>query len=232
MAARLVTVSEGNASGAMDEPLLKRLTGGDPVTCRPPYRASFSYLPAFKLLFVTNEFPRFASQGHALRRRLRLLPFRQTFYSQEEGREPRRDEALREKLREELPGLLAWAVRGCREWLHGGLNAPAAVMQETAWRLESYDPLAEFLRAECYRDPSSEVSTARLWQAYLHWCACHQHDPSFRCPTTFNQNLAQRDGLDIVRRHRGRYLIGLGLSRLAESSLEDDLPLPDLANVH
>jgi len=209
--ARLITVSEGDASRGLNEPLFKRLTGGDLLTCKRPYRDSFSYTPAFKLLFVVNELPRLGSQGHALRRRLRLLPFRQTFYAPEENREPRRDEGLRAKLQEELPGILAWAVRGCQEWLRDGLRPPDAVVQETTSQLDAADPLADFLAEICRFEPTAQVETSKLWQAYKDYCRRHSRTPAYKGPTGFNRTLAQRDGIDILRRYQGRYLVGLGL---------------------
>ena len=168
--ARLVTASEGAGTQAFNEGLLKRLSGGDVVTCRFLHREFFSYTPNFKLLFATNEVPRIASQTYATRRRVRIVPFRQTFYGPDEEREPKRDERLRERLREELPGILAWAVRGCLEWQSAGLFTPAGVAQETTALFETMDPLADFLEEECVLHPRAQVESSALWRGYCAFC--------------------------------------------------------------
>jgi len=210
--ARLVTASEAEGGQAFNEALLKRLTGGDPITCRYLYRDFFTYTPTFKILFATNEVPRLVSQGYAMRRRVHILPFRQTFYSAEEGKTPVRDKNLRDTLREELPGILAWAVRGCRDWQAHGLAAPRVVQEETTALFESFDPLADFLEELCIGHPSAQVEVGVLWKTYLTWCEEHERQPAFRAPHTFSRSLVQRDGIDTRRGNQGvRLLVGVGI---------------------
>ena len=49
-------------------------------------------------------------------RRIRLIPFTQTF----EG--GRKDNGLLSKLKAEAPGILNWAIEGCRFWRKEGLE--------------------------------------------------------------------------------------------------------------
>jgi putative DNA primase/helicase len=221
--ARMVTASEGAAHQVFNEALLKQLTGGDPVTCRFLHKEFFTYTPTYKILFATNEVPRIQSQTYAVKRRVRIIPFRQTFYAPEDGKEPRRDESLREKLRAELPGILAWAVQGCLTWRNEGLRPPEVVMKETAALFESMDPLADFLEQECVLHSRALVETGVLWRAYLAHCEREQRPPAFKFSWWFTRSLMQRDGVDLIRRHDGRYLTGVGLRaeespKLAEMS--------------
>jgi len=210
--ARLVTASEGTATQTFNEALLKRLSGGDVVTCRCLYREFFSYIPTFKILFATNEVPRIQSQTVASKRRVRIVPFRQTFYGPEDGKEPMRDEGLRDKLKAELPGILAWAVQGCLEWQRDGLRPPAVVMRETEALFESMDPLADFLEEECVLHPRAQVETGALYRRYAEWCNEGGRPRAFKTPTWFTRSLTQRDGVDVVRRYEGRFLLGIGLA--------------------
>ncbi len=71
---------------------------------------------------------------------MKLAPFEVSF----EGRE---DRGLKEALRAELPGVLAWAVEGCLRWQEEGLQFPGAVVDATAeWRVEN-DQVSRFLRS-------------------------------------------------------------------------------------
>ena len=60
-----------------------------------------------------------------------------------------KDEELADKLLAELPGILAWAVRGAVLWREEGLRTPETVIAATeTYRVES-DPLGDFIEAEC-----------------------------------------------------------------------------------
>ena len=209
--ARLVTASEGDASTAFNEAMLKRLTGGDAITCRYLYHDFFSYTPTFKIFFATNEVPRLTSQGYAMRRRVHILPFTRTFYAAGDGKTPLRDEHLREKLRRELQGILAWAVRGCLAWQQQGLNPPGRILEETRELFESFDSLADFLDEVCVMQPKAMVETGALWRNYLCWCEENDRQPAYRQPQGFSRNLGQREGISPKRRNDGRYLLGLGI---------------------
>jgi phage/plasmid-associated DNA primase len=85
------------------------------------------------------------------------------------------------------------------------------------------DPLADFLDEECVLHPRALVETGALWRAYLQWCDQDARSPAVRTKRWFTRNLAQRDGIEVIRRHDGRYLTGLGLrSEQAGLGLEAD----------
>ena len=104
--ARLVTASESGEGRKLDEATVKTLSGGDTVTARFLYGEHFEFRPHFKLAMITNHRPRVDGDDDAIWRRLRLIPFEQSF----EGRE---DHDLPAKLAAELPGILRWALGGC-----------------------------------------------------------------------------------------------------------------------
>lgn len=209
--ARLVTASEAEGKQSFAEPLLKRVSGGDTITCRFLYKEFFTYTPHFKVLFATNEMPRFSSHSYAMQRRIHIIPFRQTFYAPDEGKLPVRDERLSERLREELPGILRWAVTGCLLWRMAGLKPPEIVRQETEDLMESFDPLADFLREACIIHPHARVESGVLWRAYLSWCEDAGRTPAYRTPDKFSRNLTQRQGIEAKKSDATRYLAGIAL---------------------
>ncbi|MHB9023141.1 MAG: phage/plasmid primase, P4 family [Armatimonadota bacterium] len=212
--ARMVTASEGEGQQSFNESLLKRLSGGDPVTCRYLYKAFFSYTPTYKVLIATNEVPRLHAQNLAMRRRVKLLPFRQTFYAPEDGKTPLRDDTLRGKLRLELSGILNWALRGCLQWQDNGLQPPPIVLEGTNDLFQSFDPLADFLDEKCMRGPQEQIEVGTLWKVYVDWCETNERQPAFKQVQWFSHNLTQRDGIEMKRQHGGRKLTGLGLQRV------------------
>ncbi|MCE5200742.1 MAG: phage/plasmid primase, P4 family [Armatimonadota bacterium] len=209
---RFVTASEASDSETFNEPLLKALTGRDAIKCRPIYGRPMEYLPQFKIVFATNELPRIKSQGLDMRRRLKVIPFRQRFYDPDEGRQPVKDDRLLEKLTKELPGVLQWAVEGCLEWQREGLGVPACVKAEIKSIFEQQDPLAEFLEECCVIEPAALVRTSDLYQALGEWSESKGIEPPFKNTQTLSRSLTKRDEIDSIRDWTGqRVFRGIGL---------------------
>jgi putative DNA primase/helicase len=209
--ARMVTASEAGDSKSFNEPLLKRVSGRDEIKCRFLYKEFFEYTPTFKLLFATNEVPRIRSQGPEMRRRLKIIPFKQRFYAPGEG-EPVRDQHLDRALRAEAPGILTWAVEGCLRWqAQDGLILPRIVKSEIQGLFEDQDPLGEFLESEW--DFSAQLSTppAEIWASYHQWCKDHNHPLIFQQTSSLSRNLVKRDGIAVAKNVFGkRILRGIG----------------------
>lgn len=212
--ARLVTASEGEGMTSFNESLLKQVSGGDPVTARHLYQPYFTFTPAFKVVFATNEVPRIRSQNYAMRRRVKMLPFRRRFYYPHEQQHPVRDERLGEKLKAEAAGILAWMVRGCIEWQKHGLGMPDVLQHEVESLFESHDVLLDFIEDKCELHPRLEVESGELWRAYLAWCEDTKTKQAFKYSSEFSRNLCRRDNIETRRAPGGkrvRLLSGIGL---------------------
>ena len=84
--ARMVTAQELAPGRAWDEPKLKSLTGGDPITARFMRQDFFTYEPQFTLLVAGNHKPSFKGVDEAIRRRVLLVPFLQIIPEAERDR--------------------------------------------------------------------------------------------------------------------------------------------------
>lgn len=160
---RLVVASETEAGRRLAEGLVKGITGGEPIVARFLHREFFSFTPEFKLVLCTNHKPQIRGIDHAIWRRIRLVPFTVTIPPEQKDRE------LKSKLLEELPGILAWAVRGCLEYLAGGLQEPAKVLEATTEYQESMDTLGSFFEECCQLGPVFKTSSKAVYAAYLAW---------------------------------------------------------------
>src|SRR4029077_1878469 len=98
------------AGKRMAETLVKQLTGGDRIAARFLYCEFFEFTAQFKLVLATNYRPRIYGTDKGIWRRIRLVPFNVTIPDADQDKE------LPNKLRCELPGILAWALKGCLEW--------------------------------------------------------------------------------------------------------------------
>ncbi|MET9480982.1 phage/plasmid primase, P4 family [Streptomyces sp. NPDC006638] len=162
--ARLVTASETEKYSRLAEALVKQLTGGDPVTARALYGSPFTYVPNFLLMVAGNYKPAILSQDLGVWRRVKLIPFEATF-----KRGSTADTSLPTQLRDEAEGILAWAVRGAKEWYENGLMEPSSVATATQDYRESEDRLAEFIAARLVTESGTRVAPMTVRRAYAEW---------------------------------------------------------------
>lgn len=163
---RLVIANEGADGARLDEGVVKAITGGDEIRARFLYGEEFSYTPRFKLVLVSNHKPVIRGTDHGIWRRIVLVPFGVTIPAEQ------RDKGLQDKLRAEMPGILAWAVEGYRMWREQGLSKLPAEIQRanTAYRTDS-DTLGRWLE-ECVEiDPAAFTPNTEVRQSYKAWCA-------------------------------------------------------------
>jgi putative DNA primase/helicase len=201
--ARFVSTSETEAGRILAEALVKQLTGGDTITSRFLYREFFEFTSQFKVFLVTNHRPQVRGVDNAIWRRIRLIPFDVTIPDEE------LDKDLGEKLLGELPGILAWAVRGCLEWQEKGLGMPPEVSAATeAYRQES-DLLGAFIEDCCVQKPDNKIPVATLYYAYQQWCKHNAEELLEK--NEFGLQLSER-GFGAARDGRKRYRRGISLA--------------------
>ena len=206
--ARLVTATETEEGRRWAESRIKALTGGDKIAARFMRQDFFEFVPGFKLIIAGNHKPGLRSVDEAIRRRFNLVPFTVTIPSQE------RDERLPEKLRLELPGILAWMIKGCMAWRKQGLAAPPIVTEATTAYLEAEDALAVWIEEAGDRDPSAWASTSDLFGSWTVWAT--KAGEYVGSQKRFSQLLETR-GLVYSRRRSGRGFIGLRLHAPADN---------------
>ena len=102
---RMVVSQEVREGAPLAEALIKCLTGGDTVRARNLYERSSEWRPTHHLWLAVNRRPTIRGTDSGIWSRIRLIPFSVSF----DGRE---DKTLKAMLLNELPGILAWAVRG------------------------------------------------------------------------------------------------------------------------
>jgi P4 family phage/plasmid primase-like protien len=161
--ARFVTASEVAPGRAWDEPKLKSLTGGDPITARFMRQDFFTYAPQFTLFVAGNHKPSFRSVDEAVRRRVQLVPFLQNIPKEE------RDPELGTKLKAEAPAILRWMIDGCLAWQREGLSPPASVREASESYLEGEDALGQWLDERCELDAAELTPFNALFRDWQAW---------------------------------------------------------------
>ena len=190
--ARLVTTSEVPEGKRLNEPLVKDLTGGDTISARFMHSEFFNFKPQFKLLMFGNHKPVIHGTDEGIWRRMRLIPFTVTIPPKE------RDSRLGQKLLKELPGILAWAVEGCRAWQRYGLGIPEIVRKATASYRDEMDAVGVFISECCVIDRRAKATARDLYSHYLRWCEENGERPITQ--TRFGMSLTER-GFDRRKNH-------------------------------
>lgn len=160
---RWIVASESGEGGRLDEERVKLLTGSDTITARRMRQDFFEFAPTHKLALQTNHRPIIRGTDEGIWRRIALVEFAETIPPEE------RDPRLAEKLRTELPGVLAWAAAGCREFLRDGLQPPATVQAATAAYRSDSDAVGAFITEECIENPAATCAAGELYATYCTW---------------------------------------------------------------
>ncbi len=207
---RLVTCIESGESRRLAEPLVKQLTGGERVRARRMREDFWEFAPTHTIFLATNHKPVVRGTDWAIWRRIKLIPFTRIFAESEQ------DKRLPDKLAAEAEGILAWLVRGCREYLErSSLCEPAMVKAATEDYRSGEDLLGEWIRECAVVEPGGSATAADLFDSYRQWTA----DKSLN-QTRFGRALGDRGFLR--EKVSGRvWWFGIGLTRLESAGWDD-----------
>ncbi len=207
---RMVVSTEVEEGRRMGEVVVKQLTGGDMVVARFLHQEFFEYRPNFKIWIAGNHKPSIMGTDEGIWRRLRLIPFNVTIPEEE------RDPELGSKLRGELPGILAWAVRGFQMWQDEGLKMPDSVRDATRDYRTEMDVILSFLDSNVEYGPDNKVKVGELYSSYEQWCVdSHERVTPKR---QFEQKLKERGYETKAGSGNVKYWHGFRLSLEGETS--------------
>ena len=204
--ARIITASEAEEGARLSMQVIKSWTGGDPITARFLFGEDFTFKPTGKIWLAANTKPVISERNYAAWRRVHLIPFLVTIQLEEQDRE------LENKLLEELPGILIWALNGLKEYHKIGLQPPEAVRAATdAYRREN-DSLAAFISECCEVQKLAICKNSDLFGAYLDFCIMGGEAPISQ--TKFSEDLISVKGIKKTRdRSLGMIWHGIQLSK-------------------
>lgn len=165
--ARLVRSAEPKDGLALDESLIKDLTGGEPVNVRRLNKEFVEVYPKFKLVISANRKPVIRGNDDGIWRRVSLVPFDVQIPKEEV------DKALKFKLEAELSGILNWCIAGLLDYLaRGHLDPPELVRTATQEYRDESDMIGGFVRGalEITRRPEDTIEAGDLYNAFTAYC--------------------------------------------------------------
>lgn len=163
--ARYATAAEAGEGRGWNEEAVKSITGGDSIRAKRLYENPFEFKPQAKIWLAANDLPTVTGVNEGIWRRFHMVPFKSDIPKE------RQDPHLLNKLTAELPGILAWAVRGCMAWQEGGLRPPAAVTELKEQYRSDSDILGRFISEECVLHPEMSTTAKTLLLAFNDWAA-------------------------------------------------------------
>jgi len=170
--ARILIASETDENCRISSPRVKFFTGGDKMVGRGPYdRFDQEFEPNHTIFLLSNHKPHAPADDFAFWERIILIPFEVSFVDREPKNENERraNPNLKNELEKELPGILAWMVRGCLEWRETGLEAPGIVKEAVEEYRRDEDIIADFIDDCCVTRPECSVLATDVYTAFKQW---------------------------------------------------------------
>ncbi len=200
---RFVMASEIEDGRHLAVVLIKEMTGGEAIRADRKYEHEIEFQPVHKIWLVGNHKPVITDTTLSIWRRVKLIPFTVTIADREI------DPGLPAKLEAELPGILAWAVKGCLEWQRHGLGEPKAITNATSDYRHEQDILGDFIDDCCLLKATATVPKHDMKAAYEAWCNETGIQPVAQ--RTFRARLMER-GITEGKSGSIRYWRGIALS--------------------
>ena len=183
--ARFVSTTETEEDSRISDAEVKHMTGGDTVTARYLHKEFFEFIPQFKL-WISGNYKPILGEDHGIWRRVILVPFEVTFD------EKTRDDQLEDKLTNELPGILNWAIKGCLNWQKQSLkvNPPKKIANATNEYKSDNDRIDSWTYDCCEKDPSFSAKSSELYESFRNWAGTNGE--SGMSHRTFSQKMVER----------------------------------------
>jgi len=199
--ARLVLAAEASESYSFEEPLVKRLTGDDPITARLLYKEHITFTPECKIVLATNSIPRFRGDDKAFANRIKIIPFLVSIPVEQQ------DKQLKTKLMTEQEGILNWMIQGSNLWYDEHLgNVPGAVTPEC--EATSLDTIKAFIADKCIVDPEATESISALYNSFTGYITTSYPEIEVPVISTYG-TLLTKLGYQNGHGSKGNFRIGL-----------------------
>ena len=210
---RFATIMETDAGKKLSEARIKSLASGERMPARHLFKDWFEFNPVAKFMMASNHKPEVKGTDDGIWRRIVLIDWPVRFSDEEQ------DKNLKEKLRAEGEGILAWMVRGYSMWKAQGLDIPQPVVQATAEYRTDEDVIGEFIKERCVVDlgnASLKMTNKRMRGGYDEWCKENGYEAA--SPKKLGAYLEARGFTQTRHRTLGRMRQGIDLKEPVEGA--------------
>jgi putative DNA primase/helicase len=135
----------------------------EPIQFDEKYMPSIMDVPIAKHVIVTNTLPAINDRSRGTFNRLLLIQFNHVIPESEQNKK------VWDELRNEIEGVLLWAVEGARRlWVKDGRFTAAGTVEMEEYRNEQ-NPVLEWINEACERDEHGRVLLTDMRERYCRW---------------------------------------------------------------
>ncbi|MBV2357970.1 NTP-binding protein [Streptomyces sp. J2-1] len=204
----LAVISDARLAGNDNSQVVERLltiSGEDTIDIDRKYREQWTGKLPTRLMLLSNELPHFGDSSGVIARRFVVLSMTVSWLGKE-------DTGLTDRLADEMPGILNWALDGlARLQRTGRITEPASSRDAITTMQDTASPTSAFIRERCTTGPTTSVPVDTLWNAWREWAEDNGVKPGTK--QIFGRNLLSvvpqlaltrpRDGDSRVRTYAG-----------------------------
>jgi putative DNA primase/helicase len=162
----LAVISDARLSGHDGGQVVERLltiSGEDTIDIDRKFRDPWTGKLPTRLMILTNELPSFGDSSGVIARRFVVLNMTVSWLGKE-------DTGLTDRLSEEMPGILNWALDGLARLEHKGrITEPRSSQESVVIMQDTASPTSAFVRERCTTGPACTVPVDILWTAWREW---------------------------------------------------------------
>jgi P4 family phage/plasmid primase-like protien len=167
--ARMNLITETPDRDIVDSGPVKAIMTGDPIEINVKYRDPITYAPVSGHIFAANSLPKVTDRSDGFFRRFVMIKFNRSFKDGVDA-----DTSLPDKLKLEIPGIVAWAVRGYQRLKERGHLVPPISHDDAilSWKEESSSELS-FLteKVEAETEEGRMMTSQDVYNAYRIFCS-------------------------------------------------------------
>ena len=157
--------NENEFGNAISSENLKIFASGDMTNMQRKYKEDLIYKSTCKLIFLLNRLPDTLDNTHGYYRKILIVPFNRIFKQEE------MDRNLKEKVSEELSGVLNWAIEGAKRLMNNDYRFTEceAIEKVTKAYKEEQNPVESFLKDILIYEEGHSETKKDVLDAYKLW---------------------------------------------------------------
>lgn len=221
---RIIVGSETNKGQKTDLAAIKRLTGDDPITCRPNFRSEMTFLPTHSLFLRTNHVPIGFTADFAMAQRFLKVEFPWRYVDDVEAekrkypnfadRFRKKDPRLKDRLMspQGKQAILKWLVDGCLEWQQVGISPPQMIIDGIREHAREEDYISTFYEDALFREPElapgtkpAKMSCTEVYHLFCWWWSINFDPRENRVPALRTLTGALRERGFKIEKSGGRF---------------------------
>lgn len=163
---RMVTMSESDTAGKLDEATIKQYTGGEDITARELYQSAITFKPQFTMWLSCNDLPAVKDKSLFASDRVRVIEFNRHFSDEEQ------DKGLKDYFEtpEAMKGIFTWLVTGYFKYRCFGLKMCDDMKKVIKQYEKDNDLVLQFLEEKCEGTDEGYTKAKTLYDNYKIWC--------------------------------------------------------------